>query len=166
MKLPQPPTRVLLTDFFRDEQLPLLQAARRKIEFRVRGPKELTAADIAWAEALIGFRPPQHLEVRGPKWIHGSGAGVDAWLFRREFPEGVLLTRTNQPFGGMIGEYCLARALAERQKLITLYEQQRRSEWEYQTLPLVEGTRAVIIGTGEVGRGIAARFKGLGARVD
>jgi D-2-hydroxyacid dehydrogenase (NADP+) len=166
MTLPPPPSRVLVTDFFRDQQLPLLQAARPKIEFRVRGPKELTAADIAWAEALIGFRPPQHLEVRGPKWIHGSGAGVDAWLFRREFPEGVLLTRTNQPFGAMIGEYCLARALAERQKMIPLYEQQRNSSWEYQTIPLVRGARALIVGTGEVGRGIAERFKALGAEVD
>jgi D-2-hydroxyacid dehydrogenase (NADP+) len=163
---PPPPHRVLVTDFFRDEQLPLLQAARPGIEFRVRGPKELTAEDIAWAEALIGFRPPQHLEVRGPKWIHGSGAGVDGWLFRRDFPAGVLLTRSDQPFGGMIGEYCLARALAERQALIGLYEQQRRSSWEYRTIPIVEGTRAVIVGTGEVGRGIAARFKGVGARVD
>jgi D-2-hydroxyacid dehydrogenase (NADP+) len=164
--LPPPPKTVLVTDFFRDQQLPLLQAARPKIEFRVRGPKELSAADIAWAEALIGFRPPQHLEVRGPQWIHGSGAGVDAWLFRREFPAGVLLTRTNQPFGTMIGEYCVARALAERQKMIPLYEQQRSSSWEYQTIPLVRGTRALIVGTGEVGRGIAERFKGLGAEVD
>jgi len=164
--LPKPPARVLVTDFFREEQLPLLQAARPRIEFRVRGPKELTAEDIAWAEALIGFRPPAQLEVRGPRWIHGSGAGVDAWLFRKKFPADVLLTRTNQPFATMIGEYCLARALAERQAMITLYEQQRRSEWTYRTIPLVEGTRAVIVGTGEVGRGIAARFKALGARVD
>lgn len=166
MTLPPPPTRVLVTDFFREEQLPLLQAARPKIEFRVRGPKELTAEDIGWAEALIGFRPPQQLPVVGPKWIHGSGAGVDAWLFRREFPAGVLLTRTNQPFGTMIGEYCVARALAERQKMVTLLAQQRRSSWEYQTIPVVEGTRAVVVGTGEVGRGIAARFNGLGAQVD
>jgi D-2-hydroxyacid dehydrogenase (NADP+) len=166
MTLPSPPKRVLLTDFFRAEQLPLLQVARPKIEFRVVGPKELTVVDIAWAEALVGFRPPKHLEVRGPKWIHGSGAGVDAWLFRREFPKDVLLTRTNQPFGVMIGEYCLARALAERQKIVTLLDQQRRPEWEYQTIPLVAGTRAVVIGTGEVGRGIAERFHALGARVD
>lgn len=164
--LPKPPARVLVTDFFRDQQLPLLQAARPKIDFRVRGPKELTATDIAWAEALIGFRPPLQLEVRGPRWIHGSGAGVDAWLFRKAFPADVLLTRTNQPFGGMIGEYCVARALAERQRMVVLYEQQRRSEWEYQTIPLVEGTRALVVGTGEVGRGIATRFKALGAGVD
>ena len=31
---------------------------------------------------------------------------------------------------------------------------------------VVAGTRAVIVGTGEVGRGIAARFKALRARVD
>lgn len=166
MSIPKPPRTVLLTDFFRHEQLPLLQAARPKIEFRAIGPKELTEADIKWAEALVGFRPPKHLEVRGPRWIHGSGAGVDAWLFRREFPKEVLLTRTDQPFGGMIGEYCLARALAERQKLVTLLDQQRRVEWEYQTIPVVQGTRAVIVGTGEVGRGIAERFHALGARVD
>ena len=86
MTLPKPPRTVLVTDFFRDQQLPLLRAARPKIEFRAVAPQDLTPQDIAWAEAFIGFRPPKHLEMRGPKWIHGSGAGVDAWLFRREFP--------------------------------------------------------------------------------
>lgn len=166
MTIPPPPRRVVLTDFFRDQQLPLLQAARPKIEFRAVAPQDLTAQDIAWAEAYIGFRPPKHLAVRGPKWIHGSGAGVDAWLFRREFPAGVLLTRTDQPFGPMIGEYCVARALAERQQLIRLYEEQRRGEWTMREIPLLAGTRAVVIGTGEVGRGIASRFHALGAIVD
>lgn len=50
--------------------------------------------------------------------------------------------------------------------MVALLDQQRRSSWEYQTIPVVEGTRAVVVGTGEVGRGIAARFKALGAQVD
>ena len=166
MTIPKPPRTVLVTDFFRGDQLPLLRAARPKIEFRAVAPQDLTPKDISWAEAFIGFRPPRHLEVRGPMWIHGSGAGVDAWLFRREFPADVLLTRTNQPFGPMIGEYCVARALAERQQLIQLYEEQRRGEWTMRGIPLLGGTRAVVIGTGEVGRGIAARFHALGVTVD
>src|SRR5437868_7837964 len=166
MTILPPPHRVLVTDFFRGDQIPLLKAARPKIEFRAIAPQDLTPHDIAWAEAMIAFRPPKHLEVRGPKWIHGSGAGVDAWLFRREFPADVLLTRTNQPFGGMIGEYCVARALAERQRMIELYEEQRRGHWEMRGIPLVAGTRALVIGTGEVGRGIAKRFHDLGVTVD
>ena len=164
--LPPPPKTVVLTDFFRDQQLPLLQAARPKIEFRAIDPAKLTPEDIAWAEAFIGFRAPKHLEVRGPKWIHGSGAGVDSWLFRREFPADVLLTRTNQPFGPMIGEYCVARALAERQLLYPLAEAQRESRWMRTTVSLIERSRAVVIGTGEVGRGIAQRFHALGVTVD
>jgi phosphoglycerate dehydrogenase-like enzyme len=166
VSLPKAPKTVLVTDFFRADQLPLLQAARPQIEFRAVAPQDLTPQDIAWAEAMIAFRPPKHLEVRGPKWIHGSGAGVDAWLFRREFPADVLLTRTNQPFGGMIGEYCLARALAERQRMIELYEEQRRGHWEMPAISLVAGTRALVIGAGEVGQGIAKRFHDLGATVD
>lgn len=165
-KLPPPPTAVLLTDFFRERQLPLLRAARPNIEFRAVDYREVTEADVAWAEALVAFRAPKHLVVKGPRWIHGSGAGVDAWLFRREFPTDVLLTRTNQKFGAMIGEYCLARALAERQRLFDLYDEQRRGHWEMKTIPLVEGTRAVVVGTGEVGQGIAARFHAMGATVD
>ena len=166
MTLPTPPKTVLLTDFFREAQLPLLRAARPHIEFRAVATTDVSPADVAWAEAYVGFRAPKHLEVRGPRWIHGSGAGVDAWLFRREFPDGVLLTRTDQPFGPMIGEYCLARALAERQLLIPLYEEQRRAHWEMRSVPLLAGTRALVVGTGEVGRGIAERFHALGVRVD
>lgn len=166
MILAKPPRTVLVTDFFRDAQIPLLQAARPKIEFRAIAPQDLTPGDIAWAGAMVAFRPPKHLEVRGPTWIHGSGAGVDAWLFRREFPKDVLLTRTNQPFGPMIGEYCMARALAERQRIIPFYEAQRAGSWEMEGVPLVAETRALVVGTGEVGRGIAARFHALGVTVD
>ena len=166
MTLPRPPRTVLVTDFFREAQLPLLQAARPNIQFRAIAPQDLTPADIAWAEAFIGFRAPKHLEVRGPRWIHGSGAGVDSWLFRREFPADVLLTRTNQPFGPMIGEYCVARALAERQLLYPLADAQRERRWMRTTVSLVEGSRAVVIGTGEVGRGIAQRLHALGVAVD
>lgn len=164
--LPPPPRTVLVTDFFREQQIPLLRVARPKLEFRAVAPPDLTVADIAWAECFIGFRAPKHLKVEGPRWIHGSGAGVDSWLFRREFPAGVLLTRTNQPFGPMIGEYCVARALAERQQLIRLSDEQRTIHWEMRPIPLLAGTRAVVIGTGEVGRGIAERFHALGVRVD
>jgi phosphoglycerate dehydrogenase-like enzyme len=164
--LPPAPRTVLLTDFFREQQLPLLRAARPKIEFRAIAPTDLTPKDIAWAEAFIGFRAPKQLKVEGPRWIHGSGAGVDSWLFRREFPVGVLLTRTNQPFGPMIGEYCVARALAERQQLIRLSDEQRATHWEMRPIPLLAGSRAVVVGTGEVGRGIAERFHALGVIVD
>lgn len=166
MTLPSPPRRVLLTDFFREQQLPLLRAARPHIEFRAVAHKDVTAEDVAWAEAWIGFWAPPHLEVRGPKWIHGSGAGVDAWLFRKEFPKGVLLTRTNQPFGPMIGEYCVARMLAEGQQLHALMDSQRAGRWERRPLTLVSGSRAVVVGTGEVGRGIAARLRALEVIVD
>jgi len=66
----------------------------------------------------------------------------------------------------MIGEYCLARALAVSQRLRQFEADQRARRWKPQHPGHIRGTRAVVVGTGAVGRGIARTFLGLDARVD
>jgi phosphoglycerate dehydrogenase-like enzyme len=90
---------------------------------------------------------------------------VDAYLFRRPFPASTLLTRTDEPFGAQIGEWCVARALAISQDLLPLAEAQQRRQWSQRYLRELRGTRVLIVGTGEVGRGVAAAFLGLGCEV-
>ena len=125
------------------------------LEVRARGLNEITAQEIEWAEVLVGFRAPREGPWQKLRWIHCIGAGVDAFSFRTGLAPYTLLTRTAEDFGPMMGEYCLARALAITQGLRQLEAAQRARLWQPKhPLPL-RGTRALLIGTGTVGRGIA-----------
>lgn len=161
--LPPPPRRVLMADHFREPLAEEIRRARPTLELRLRDRREVTDADLRWADCYLGFRPPTEVPLAHVAWVHGTGAGLDAFLFRREFPAGVLLTRTTESFGARMGEYCVARALADGQELARFDADQRARHWETRPLRTVAGSRAIVVGTGDVGRGIGAAFRALGA---
>jgi len=163
--LPDVPRRLLLVDREREATAAWLVARRPGLEVRTMERAEVTAADLAWAEAYLGFRPPPEIPLTGVGWVHSTGAGVDAYLFRRPFPPETLLTRTGEPFGAQIGEWCVARALAITQELLGLAELQRQRRWEQRYVRPLRGSRVLVVGTGEVGRGVAAAFAGVGCVV-
>jgi len=143
-----------------------LRTRRPDLDLRLRLPAEVTTADLDWAEVLVGFRRPPVAGWGQVQWIHSIGAGVDAFLFRTRLPETIRLTRSSEDFGPQIGEYCAARVLAVGQHLERLGAQQRERRWAPIPPEPVTGTRAVVLGTGQVGRGIARALAGVGCRVD
>lgn len=164
--IPSPPTRVLMADHFREALAPLIAAARPGLELRLRDRREVTTDDLRWADCYLGFRPPTEVELEHVTWVHGTGAGLDAYLFRRRFPAGVLLTRTSESFARPIGEYCLARVLAETQELFRFAADQQVRRWATHDLRSLAGTKAVVVGTGDVGGGIARALGGAGVIVE
>ena len=142
-----------------------LRPARPDIEFRAAHPKTASAADVAWAEALVGFKRPA-AGLGNARWVHCIGAGVDGWTRDFAWPDDVLLTRTTQSFAIPIGEYVLARVLAVAQEVPTLVRDQEAKRWRSFVPAIVHGTRAVVIGTGDLGRGIAERLAAVGIIVD
>jgi phosphoglycerate dehydrogenase-like enzyme len=144
-----------------------LQAARPELDIRARSLRQVTAEDMEWAEAMMGFRKPAVPGWGNIRWVHSIGAGVDGILQSGDVPEGMLVTRSSEDFGPAIGEYCIARALAVTQRMHELDAAQRRREWAGTIDPVrIAGTRAVIVGTGMVGQGIARCFAAMGCTVD
>lgn len=142
-----------------------LRPLRPDIEFRARLPGVATEDDVAWAEVMVGFRrPPAGLG--GARWVHCIGAGVDGWTRGIEWPRNVLLTRTTESFAVPIGEYVLARALAVTQEIPQLVKDQQAHRWRRFSPAVLQGTRAVIVGTGDLGEGIAERLAAVGVTVD
>lgn len=135
-------------------------------ELRGNVHTKITAGDLEWADTYVGFRRPPVATMGGVRWVHCTGAGVDAWLYPVELPPDILLTRTNESFGPMIAEWAIARALAFTQRLLPLAEQQSRREWRDLGVSFVRGSRALVVGTGDVGAHIARAFKALGAHVE
>jgi len=142
-----------------------LRTVRGDLEIRASPYTEVTADDLAWADTYVGFRRPPLPTMGSVRWVHCTGAGVDAWLYPVELPRDILLTRTSESFGTYIAEWALARALAFRQHLLDLAECQRRHAWAPGEIGYIRGSRAVIVGTGDLGSHIARLFAALGAEV-
>ena len=162
--LPDPPRRVLIVDRLRDELAASLGRHRPDLELRARDRGDIGPDDIAWADAYVGFAPPA-IGLDGIAWVHAIGAGVDSFLFRRRFPASTLLTRTTEPFGDRIAEYCLGHALAETQHHGEFADAARQRRWEPHLPASLAGARVLVLGTGEVGQGIARTFTALGGEV-
>jgi phosphoglycerate dehydrogenase-like enzyme len=163
---PQHFKRVLVVHHaFAEPIVERLRPARPDIEFRAMHPNAATAEDVAWAEAVVGFRRPA-AGLGNARWVHCIGAGVDGWTRDITWPGTVLLTRTTQSFAVPIGEYVLARVLAAAQEIPELVHDQDARRWRTFVPSVVHGTRAVVIGTGDLGQGIAERLKAVGIAVD
>jgi phosphoglycerate dehydrogenase-like enzyme len=141
-----------------------LHAARPELEIRGNKYTDLTADDLAWGEVYVGFRRPPLPTMGNIRWVHCTGAGVDAWLYPDELPRDVLLTRTSESFGPMIAEWALARALAFSQQLVDLAQCQRLHRWAPRDLTVLRGSTAVVLGAGDVGTHVGRLFNALGCR--
>jgi len=160
------PKRILVSHTLHEGLGEYLTASRPDLEVRARDAAEISREDVEWCEVFVGFRPPGEGPWRELRWIHSIGAGVDAFAFRTGLSSQTLLTRTSEDFGPMIGEYCLARALAVTQRLGPLAADQRAKTWRPKHPTALRGTRALIVGTGAVGRGIARILLGASCVVE
>ena len=159
------PRRILIGAGAHAELTGLLRAKRPDLEIRGKPYTDVTGDDLVWADTYMGFKRPPLPTMGNVRWVHCTGAGVDAWLYPVELPREILLTRTSESFGVYIAEWALSRALAFRQQLIDLADAQRRHEWSPRDVGFVRGSRAIVVGTGDVGSHVARLFSALGAEV-
>ncbi len=142
-----------------------IRARRPDLEVRGKLFTEVTTDDLAWAEAYIGFkRPPSVADMGNVRWIQCTGAGVDSWMASNLDPA-ILLTRSPESFGPMIAEWAVARIFAIQLQLLELAEAQREHRWAPRDIARVAGTRALVVGTGDIGRAIASSLHALGVHV-
>jgi phosphoglycerate dehydrogenase-like enzyme len=163
---PFSPRRIVVGATSHAEIIASLRARRPTLEFRGATHTEVTVADLAWADTYVGFkRPPDAVSMGSVRWVHCTGAGVDSWLSPVELDRSILLTRTPESFGPAIAEWVAARVLAFQQRLIELAEAQREHRWVPRDIALVAGTRALVVGTGDVGGAVASQLAALGIEV-
>lgn len=159
------PRRVLVGAGAHEAFVRAFRSALPQVEFRGNAHTAISDEDLAWADAYVGFKRPPRPGMGNVRWVHCTGAGVDSWLYPAELPREILFTRTSEPFGWMIAEWALARALAFTQKLREVEANQARKEWRDPGISFLRGTRAVVVGTGDVGTHIARVFAALGCDV-
>jgi len=164
--LPPAPRHILVATRAHAEIVAALRARRPDLAFRGALHTDVTPDDLAWADAYVGFkRPPGAASLGSVRWVHCTGAGVDDWLSPPPLDPALLITRTPESFGPAIAEWVVARIFAIQQQLAALAEEQRAHRWTPRNLPPVAGTRALIVGTGDIGSAVAARLAALGVEV-
>ncbi|WP_216828638.1 D-2-hydroxyacid dehydrogenase [Alkalihalobacterium elongatum] len=133
--------------------------------FRFLPEERVTSADLAWADAFVAFNTKKDYDYCQVQWVHSLGAGVDRFLFKKQWPEGVLLTRTICSFGQRIAEYCLSYILKDIQFHNEFNELQAKKTWKPLTPKLLNEQKVMIFGTGEIGQKTAEILSSLGVDV-
>lgn len=99
------------------------------------------------------------------EWIHVAAAGVDALFFDDLRASPVLVSNARGVFDQPIAEYVAACVLAHDKRLHESDRLQRDHVWKHREMTRTEGSQALVVGTGSIGRACARTLRGLGMRV-
>ena len=100
------------------------------------------------------------------RWIQWGGAGVDVVLFPALVESDVILTNVRGVFDRAMAEYTLGMILAFAKDFRRTDALQRERSWSHRMTEPVAGTRALVVGTGSIGRAIARALRGAGIEVE
>lgn len=99
------------------------------------------------------------------RWIHVAAAGVDRLLFPALRESDVQITNARGVFDRPIAEFVLASVLAHAKLLHESHDLQRARTWRHREPRPVAGSRAMVVGTGPIGREIARLLSAVGVVV-
>lgn len=96
-----------------------------------------------------------------PRWVHTASAGVDHLMCPELAASDTVVTNARGIFDQPIAEYVAALVLSMAKDLPRTLDLQREGLWRHRESRRVAGTRAVIVGSGPIGRTIARTLKAL-----
>lgn len=99
------------------------------------------------------------------EWIHVAAAGVDTLLFDDLTDSDVVVTNARGIFDGPIAEFVLASVLAHAKLLHESADLQRERTWRHRETVRVQGKRALVVGTGAIGRACGRLLRAVGMSV-
>ena len=148
-----------------ERQKERLEQNFRHQEFRYCLPGELSAEVLSDAEVILGNVPPQCLvHARKLRWLQLNNAGTEGYC-DGALPEDVILTNATGAYGLAISEHMIGM-LFELQKKLNLYSRNQREHlWQREGhVRIIEGSRVLVIGLGDIGTAFARKMKALGCR--
>ncbi len=101
-----------------------------------------------------------------PAWVHTASAGVDRLIFPGLVDSPSVLTNARGVFEQPIAEYVAGWVLAMAKDFPGTWELQRRHEWRHRETMRVAGSRAVVVGSGPIGRACGLTLAALGVQVE
>ncbi|UED86175.1 D-2-hydroxyacid dehydrogenase [Streptomyces profundus] len=101
-----------------------------------------------------------------PRWVHTASAGVDRLLFPELTKSDAVITNARGVFDRPIAEYVAGLVLAFAKDFHGSWEAQREHRWQHRETAKVHGSRALVVGSGPIGRRIGAMLQALGVVVE
>ena len=153
-----------------DRRPPHLEPLAGRVEFRFADADGLAAA-VEGARALFlwDFFSTAVADVWAHcdrlEWIHIAAAGVDTLVFDGLRESDVTVTNARGVFDRPIAEFVLASVLARAKRLHESHDLQRERVWRHRETRTVVGARALIVGTGAIGRETARLLRAVGLQV-
>jgi phosphoglycerate dehydrogenase-like enzyme len=128
--------------------------------------ERLPSADVllVWDFTSHAVREAWPGEGPRPRWVHTASAGVDHLLCPELAASDTVVTNARGVFDRPIAEYVAALVLAFAKDLPRTLDLQRERTWRHRESRRVAGTRAVVVGSGPIGRAIAGTLTALGVK--
>lgn len=117
------------------------------------------------AEVFYGSAPNLLPQMPSLKWCHSAFAGAEHLIKTGKFDSGdVILTNSSGAYGLTIGEHIIMVSLMLMRQMPEYNKLMFKRGW-MQELPIrsIAGSHVAIIGTGDIGKNTAARFRVMGA---
>ncbi|MGB3593219.1 MAG: NAD(P)-dependent oxidoreductase, partial [Ornithinimicrobium sp.] len=150
-----------------DDRPPFLEELQDRAEVRMCDSDGLASA-MTGAQALFlwDFFSPALREAwphcDALEWVHVAAAGVDSLIFPELSDSDVVVTNARGVFDRPIAEYVLGVVLAHAKQTHASAELQRKHLWQHRETRPVRGARAVVVGTGAIGRECARLLQAVG----
>ncbi|WP_017572842.1 D-2-hydroxyacid dehydrogenase [Nocardiopsis halotolerans] len=98
-------------------------------------------------------------------WVHAATAGVDNLMFPGLVNSSTTVTNSRGVFDEPIAEYVLGQVIAFAKGFQQTWDHQHERRWEHRETERVSGRRALVVGTGPIGRHIARKLTAVGLEV-
>lgn len=153
-----------------DDAPPQLEELAGRVELRVVDEAGLAAA-VRGADALLLWdffsRALRDVWEDADRlvWVHVAAAGVDTLMFEELRASEVVVTNARGVFDRPIAEFVLAAVLAHAKRLHESHDLQREHVWRHRETRPVQGARAMVVGTGGIGRETARLLRAVGMEV-
>lgn len=99
------------------------------------------------------------------RWVHAASAGVNHVLIPEVKAADVVVTNSRGVFDEPMAEYVLALVLALAKDLPATLANQRERRWHHRETERLGGRRALVAGTGPIGRAIGRKLAAVGLSV-
>ncbi len=154
------------------DEVPRLNELIGQAELRFAMSVEELRAALPGAEVMLGwnFRAANLSAAwdgaSNLRWIHWTGAGVDATLFPELIASEIQLTNARGIFNVPMAEWVLGIIISFAKQFPQTLAYQAQAEWNPRFTELVTGKKALIVGAGSIGRTVGRLLRAAGMEVE
>lgn len=118
-------------------------------------------------EVIIGEPDEAELQqAENLKWLQITWAGADKYTKMQNIRRDFVLTNASGAFGIVISEYVIGSIIALYRSFPAYQKKQRNHVWEKgNSVDTLFGKKVLILGTGDIGKNVAARLRPFGVHI-